>query len=450
MTSHPRPPAAAWSTFRHGLSKPVLVVAVAWLGLAARPLRAIDGFEQPPISYSATKPADAVAELQERISRGDARLAFDESTGYLRSVLGLLRIPVSSQTLVFSKTSLQQRHITPQNPRAIYFNDDVYVGFVRNGDVLELSVADPQLGTVFYTLDQRVVEQPAFVGQTDDCLIWHAGPQTRGVPGHVVRSVYADRSGQPIFSAGSYRVDDSTPLADRWGGWYVSGSHGDSTHLGNITYRKRPETPEDYDSTGLNQIDLGSRFDASGYLSPHSDIVALTVLAHQASAHTILAKASFESRIGLHREAALNRELGEPADHRWPSTNTILDSAAASLVECFLFSGAATLPAPITGPTSFAEEFAINAPTDAHGRSLRSLDLQQRLLRYPCSFLIYSKAFDALPEELRQRFWTKMDAVLCGKDASGKYAHLSPDDRSVIRGILGATKPGAPTHWVAP
>lgn len=450
MTSHPRPPAAAWSTFRHGLSKPVLVVAVAWLGLAARPLRGIDGFEQPPISYSATKPADAVAELQERISRGDARLAFDESTGYLRSVLDLLRIPVSSQTLVFSKTSLQQRHITPQNPRAIYFNDDVYVGFVRNGDVLELSVADPQLGTVFYTLDQRVVEQPAFVRQTDDCLICHAGPQTRGVPGHVVRSVYADRSGQPIFSAGSYRVDDSTPLADRWGGWYVSGSHGDSTHLGNITYRKRPETPEDYDSTGLNQIDLGSRFDASGYLSPHSDIVALTVLAHQASAHTILAKASFESRIGLHREAALNRELGEPADHRWPSTNTILDSAAASLVECFLFSGAATLPAPITGPTSFAEEFAINAPTDAHGRSLRSLDLQQRLLRYPCSFLIYSKAFDALPEELRQRFWTKMDAVLCGKDASGKYAHLSPDDRSVIRGILGATKPGAPTHWVAP
>lgn len=450
MTSHPRPPAAAWSTFRHGLSKPVLVVAVAWLGLAARPLRGIDGFEQPPISYSATKPADAVAELQERISRGDARLAFDESTGYLRSVLDLLRIPVSSQTLVFSKTSLQQRHITPQNPRAIYFNDDVYVGFVRNGDVLELSVADPQLGTVFYTLDQRVVEQPAFVRQTDDCLICHAGPQTRGVPGHVVRSVYADRSGQPIFSAGSYRVDDSTPLADRWGGWYVSGSHGDSTHLGNITYRKRPETPEDYDSTGLNQIDLGSRFDASGYLSPHSDIVALTVLAHQASAHTILAKASFESRIGLHREAALNRELGEPADHRWPSTNTILDSAAASLVECFLFSGAATLPAPITGPTSFAEEFAINAPTDAHGRSLRSLDLQQRLLRYPCSFLIYSKAFDALPEELRQRFWTKMDAVLCGKDASGKYAHLSPDDRSAIRGILGATKPGAPTHWVAP
>ena len=450
MTSHPRPPAAAWSTFRHGLSKPVLVVAVAWLGLAARPLRAIDGFEQPPISYSATKPADAVAELQERISRGDARLAFDESTGYLRSVLDLLRIPVSSQTLVFSKTSLQQRHITPQNPRAIYFNDDVYVGFVRNGDVLELSVADPQLGTVFYTLDQRVVEQPAFVRQTDDCLICHAGPQTRGVPGHVVRSVYADRSGQPIFSAGSYRVDDSTPLADRWGGWYVSGSHGDSTHLGNITYRKRPETPEDYDSTGLNQIDLGSRFDASGYLSPHSDIVALTVLAHQASAHTILAKASFESRIGLHREAALNRELGEPADHRWPSTNTILDSAAASLVECFLFSGAATLPAPITGPTSFAEEFAINAPTDAHGRSLRSLDLQQRLFRYPCSFLIYSKSFDALPEELRQRFWAKMDAVLCGREAGDKYAHLSPDDRSAIRDILGATKPGAPTHWVAP
>jgi hypothetical protein len=437
-------------TFRRGMSTPVLVVAVAVLGPAAGPLRAIDGFEEPPISYIATKPADAVAELQERISRGDVRLAFDDSTGYLRSVLDLLRIPVSSQTLVFSKTSLQQRSITPRNPRAIYFNDDVYVGFVRHGDVIELSVADPQVGTVFYTLDQRVVEKPAFVRQTDDCLTCHAGPQTRGVPGHIVRSVYANRSGQPIFSAGSYRVDDSTPLADRWGGWYVSGSHGASTHLGNITYRKRPETPDDHDSTGLNQIDLGSRFNASGYLSPHSDIVALTVLAHQATAHTTLVKASFESRVGLHREAALNRELGKPADHRWPSTDTILDSAAASLVECFLFSGAAPLQAPIKGTTGFAEEFAAHAPTDAHGRSLRSLDLQQRLLRYPCSFLIYSRAFDALPEELRQRFWAKMDAVLCGRDTSGKYVHLSPDDRSAIRDILRDTKPGAPPHWATP
>lgn len=439
-----------WPVLRHAWQACRVLFVAFCLGRGTPPLMAVDGFEQPPISYSASRPTDAVAELQARLDRGESQLVLEHSTGYLRSVLDLLRIPVSSQTLVFSKTSLQQRHITPKNPRALYFNDDVYVGFVRGGDVLEISAADPQLGTVFYTLDQHATGRPTFVRQTDDCLICHGGSQTRGVPGHIVRSVYADRSGQPIFSAGSHRVDDTTPMADRWGGWYVSGRHGEATHLGNVTYRARPETEGDHDATGLNQTDLSSRFDATGYLSPHSDLVALTVLAHQATAHTILAKASIDARTALHREAALNRELGEPADHRWPSTTTILDSAAAAIVDCFLFRDAAPLTAPIEGTTPFAVQFASRGPTDARGRSLRDLDLEARLFRHPCSFLIYSKSFDALPSELRRRFWDKMDAILGGNDPDGRYKHLSADDRSVIRDILAATKPDAPRRWADP
>jgi len=414
-----------------------------WVAMSAAPLVAVDSFERPPISYSDSRPSNAIVELNDRLDRGEARLVFDQSLGYLRSVLDLLHVPISSQTLVFSKTSLQQRHITPRKPRAIYYNDDVYVGFVRGGDVLELSVADPQLGTVFYTLDQRIRERPTFVRKTDDCLICHAGAQTRGVPGHIVRSVYADQSGQPIFSAGSHRVDDTTPLADRWGGWYVSGRHGDATHLGNVRYRKRPEEGDERDTTGLNQIDVSLLFDSSGYLTPHSDLVALSVLAHQTAAHTILAKALFDARMAIHREAALNRELGQSADHRWPSTHTILDSLATSLVDCFLFSGAPALPAPIEGTTTFVEEFEKQGPTDGRGRSLRSFDLKNRLFRHPCSFLIYSNTFDSLPEELRRRFWEKMGAVLQGEETGGKYLHLSPAERSAIREILVATKPEA-------
>lgn len=431
-------------------SSRALWFVAAWLGIAAVPVVAEDSFELPPISYSVTDSSDVVVELQQRLDRGDARLVCDESTGYLASVLDLLRIPVSSQTLVFSKTSLQQRYITPRNPRALYFNDDVYVGYVRGGDVLEVSVADPHLGTVFYTLAQHGGGRPRFVRQTDDCLICHGGSQTRGVPGHVVRSVYTDRNGQPIFSAGSHRVDDTTPMADRWGGWYVSGKHGDATHLGNVTYRTRPEGVGDRDATGLNQTDLSPRFDATGYLIPHSDLVALTLLAHQATAHTILTKASFDARTALYREAALNRELREPAGHRWPSTNAILDSAATSLVDCFLFVGAAPLPAPIEGTTRFAEEFVGRGPTDARGRSLRDLDLETRLFRHPCSFLIYTRSFDALPEELRRRFWEKMDVILRGNEGDGKYSHLSPADRSAICDILVATNPNAPRHWAKP
>jgi hypothetical protein len=269
----------------------VLLVAVVG-GLCGRNPAgfAIDAFEDPPISYSETEPLNAVSRLQERLSRGDEALSFERSTGYLASLLKALHVPVSSQSLVFSKTSLQQRLITPKNPRAIYFNDDVYVGYVRGGEVLEVSVADPQLGTVFYTLAQDQDAPPRFGRQTENCLLCHGGSQTRGVPGHIVRSVYAARSGQPIFSAGSHRVDDATPLADRWGGWYVTGSHGTATHLGNVTYTHRPEPGDDPDTSGLNQIDLSGRFDATGYLSAESDLVALSVLVHQATAHTQLAK----------------------------------------------------------------------------------------------------------------------------------------------------------------
>ncbi|MFM8414734.1 MAG: hypothetical protein ACKOCX_08420 [Planctomycetota bacterium] len=423
------------------------LLAAACLACTALPADAADAFEEQPIAYSRTEPANVVADLAGRLAAGEATLSFEGSTGYLRSVLEALAVPVSSQTLVFSKTSLQQQRISPRNPRALYFNDEVYVGFVRGGDVLEVSVADPRLGTVFYTLDQAADRPPRFERQTDNCLLCHGGAQTQGVPGHVIRSLYPDSSGQPIFSAGSYRVDDTTPLADRWGGWYVSGRHGEAPHLGNVTYRRRPEPGEARDTSGFNQTDLGGRFDASGYLSPHSDLVALSVLAHQASAHTVLAKASFDSRTALHREAALNRELGEPAGHRWPSTNTVLDAAADALVECFLFCGAASLPGPIEGTTAFAAEFASAGPADPTGRSLRALDLETRLLEHPCSFLIYSPSFDALPEELRRRFWDRMDAVLARGEGGERFAHLSAGDRTAIREILAATKPGVPEHW---
>ena len=427
-----------------------LLLALLCVAGTMRLLSAADAFENPPINYSQSIPENVVSRLQQRLARGTTLLPFDASTGYLRGVLEALHVPQSSQSLVFSKTSLQQQQITPQTPRALYFNDDVYVGFVRGGDVMEISVADPQLGTVFYTLDQEAVDSPRLVRQTEKCLICHGGSQTRGVPGHIVRSVYPGSSGQPIFSAGSHRVDDSTPLADRWGGWYVTGQHGAATHLGNVTYSGRPEPGIDRDTSGFNQTDLSQRFDTTGYLSPHSDLVALSVLVHQATAHTLLAKASFDARAALYREAALNRELGEPADHRWPSTDTVLNAAATALVEYFLFCGVPPLPAPLTGTTSFAENFAHAGPADLHGRSLRSLDLQQRLFLYPCSFLIYSPSFTGLPDELRRRFWARMDSVLTSQEGGEKFAHLSSADRLALREILAATHPEAPARWSAP
>ena len=200
-----------------------IVVSIVLSFWMATLVRASDELEQPPIEYSKSEPSNAITALQDFMDRGESSLKFDDELGYLSSLLQLLNIPVESQTLVFSKTSLQLRRISPRTPRAIYFNDDVYVGFCQSGMCFEISAADPKLGTVFYTLDQKRSSTPRFVRQTDNCLICHSSSRTENVPGHLMRSVYVDVSGQPMLSAGSHTVDYRTPMEHRWGGWFSRG-----------------------------------------------------------------------------------------------------------------------------------------------------------------------------------------------------------------------------------
>ncbi len=423
----------------------LLVVVVS----AAPSMWAQDDFDREPIRYSQSLPDNLVSRLQDRLVAGDMSLRFEEPWGYLRSVLTALDVSEASQSLVFSKTSLQRHKISPRTPRALYFNDDVYVGYCRNGDVLELSVADAKLGTVYYTLPQEPVESPRFRRQTDNCLVCHAGGQARGVPGHLVRSMYVDKSGHPLLASGSFRIDHSSPLADRFGGWYVSGEHGDQKHLGNLTYRGRPDNDAGHDPSGLNLTDISSRFDRSAYLNGHSDLVALLVLSHQAGGHNLLTKTAFDVRSALYREESLNRELKEPPDHRWDSTNTILKNSAESLVKYFLFVNETVLTAPIKGTTDFAAEFTNRGRRDARGRSLRDFDLQTRMFKYPCSYLTETETFKTLPGELLTQFWKRMDEVLAGSEEK-EFAHLSAADRQAIREILAETHRGAPKTWTTP
>jgi hypothetical protein len=414
-------------------------VLVRWTAPAAA-----DDFEQPPISYSQTTPNNPVSALQTRWDAGAEPPQHEPHFGYLREVLGGLGIPESSQGLVFSKTSLQRHRIAPRTPRALYFNDDVYVGFCQQGEVLEVSAADPQLGTVFYTLDQRQADRPRFVRQADNCLLCHASTQTQDVPGHLIRSVFVDAGGNPILSSGSYRTDHTSPFEERWGGWYVTGTHGGQRHLGNMVVREREVVRPVENAQGQNVTDLSGRITTDRYLTPHSDLVALMVLDHQAMAHNRIARASFLTRQALHYETELNRELNMPPDHRWESAAKRIKSACDPLVECLLFSGEAPLTAPIAGTSTFAADFARAAHRDPQGRSLRDFDLQTRLFRYPCSYLIYSDSFRALPAEAKDYVWRRMKSILESADPDPKYAHLSPADRAAILEILKATLPEWP------
>ena len=222
--------------------------------------------------------SDLVARLQQRLERGESSLSYDDRHGYLPAVLKALDVPVSSQVLVFSKTSFQRTHISSSAPCAIYFNDEVYVGFVQSGYVLQFSTADPNLGGTFYLLEQAKTSQRAFLRQTHDCLQCHASGKTEDVPGHLVRSVFPDEDGQPVFNAGTFTSTHESPLKERWGGWYVTGKHGRQSHMGNVFVTDRNH-PQKLDTAAeANVIDLSKRFNVTPYLSRHSDIVALMVL----------------------------------------------------------------------------------------------------------------------------------------------------------------------------
>jgi hypothetical protein len=416
--------------------------------LAAIGVRARGGdIEAEPINYTKAPVDNAVSRLEQRLASGKATLTYEKGPGYLRSLLRELNVPQSSQMLVFSKTSLQRHRIAPSRPRAVYFGDDVYVGYCQRGDVLEVTAIDPGLGAVFYTLDQKSPDKPRFTRQNDTCTICHGSSANQGFPGNLVRSVYPDNDGLPILSAGSHRIDHNSPLEQRWGGWYVTGTSGKQLHLGNLTLRGNPN-PADIDNTkGTNLTDLGDRFNAKAYLTPHSDIVALMVLEHQTEMHNLIGRATLLTRLALYEEASLNKALDRPANYRSETTTSRIRSAGEPLVKYLLFSGEARLTERVRGTSGFAEEFSKRGPCDRQGRSLRQLDLEHRLLEYPCSYLIYSEAFDAMPAPMHEFVYRRLWEVLSGQDASEDFRHLSAADRQAILEILRATKSNLPDSW---
>ncbi len=398
---------------------PLLLLVGAARGAAA-------DWERDPIRYS-TAPADNVMNrLAPKLADGTVRLEYTAGTGHLKSLLAALNVPESSQTLVFTKTSLQRHRIGPATPRALYFSDDVYVGFCQKGDVIEVAAPDARLGTAFYTVGQRPGE-PTVRRQADNCLLCHGSSANRGVPGHVLRSVVPERDGEPSLSGAARRVDHTTPFAERWGGWYITGTHGSMTHRGN-------QLAGDHDpGAGQNVTDLAGRFNVKPYLTPHSDIVALMVLEHQTGVHNRLARATLEGRIVLQHEDA--------------GTEKVIRGLGEELADFLLFRDEAGLTAEVAGTSSFRSDFEKRGPFDNRGRSLRQFDLKTRLFKYPCSYLVYSDAFQKLPAEIKEDTLRRMYAVLTGAVGAKEFAHLSTADREAIREILADTLPDKPDWW---
>ena len=217
------------------------------------------------IKYSAAPVSTAVTALNRALSGGSKTLAFDPKSGYLKAVLEALDVPVESQALVFSPTSFQAELINMHNPRAVFFNDTVSVGWVRGADVLEIAALDPRQGVIFYSLDQKSVAAPE-LKRTDQCLFCHLSWDTLGVPGLMVTSMYPLPDDKNAYANGFTTVHGS-PLEQRWGGWWVTGSAGGARHMGNV-----PVMPADARrklATPTRELpSVQGLFDLAGYPDP--------------------------------------------------------------------------------------------------------------------------------------------------------------------------------------
>jgi hypothetical protein len=402
----------------------VMSVAAAAIGqLADHPT--IHASHHPAIAYDTQPTSDLVADLKRRIEDGATQIAFDGTTGYLRAMLDALHVPIESQMLVMSKTGVQALSTEPSNPRAIYFNDAVTIGYIRGAPLLEIAVEDPRQGVIFYTIDQKPQPRP-LIDRRSGCFTCHTAFSTLSVPGLLMRSVLVSREGLSGAALGSSDPDDRTPFRNRWGGWYVTGTHGDLRHMGNAILNKGDTRETAVSERTLNRTSLDGLFDAKGYLSAHSDIVALMVFQHQVHMTNLITRVGWDARIAAH-EGRLNVASGPLRD------------GINELVDYLLFVEEQPVTAAIKGTSAFAETFATQGPADKRGRSLRQLDLEHRLMRYPCSYMIYSAAFVALPDSVRHAIYGRMHEILSGRDASSKYARLPEDDRRAVMEILRDT-----------
>jgi hypothetical protein len=399
--------------------------------------------EYPLMGYSGEALSNPIAALKQRLARGEVKLEFKPPRGYLDSLLAALQISPSSQTLVYSKTSLQAESIDAATPRAIYFDEETYVSWIPDTTLIEIATMDAAKGPVFYILVNSPGRPPSLDRQMGVCLQCHDTYSLLGggVPRFIVLSTIVGTDGNTLTGGPGVDTTDETPLEQRWGGWYVTGDAGPLRHQGNVKARNATELADPARGRHWNIQTVDGLFDTKPYLTRKSDIVALLVLEHQVYVKDLLTRARFKSsRILGQLSHGSSTEPGSWAELP-PAAQKAMRPLWEGVVRALLFVHAARIGAPIRGSSGFDAWFEARGPHDGLGRSLRQLDLKTRLFRYPMSYIVYSEAFDALPGYAQDYVYRRIADVLKGRDLSDEFAHLSAPDRKAILEILMATKP---------
>ncbi len=386
--------------------------------------------ELPPHDYFNRSPRDRFTLLKAALESGELQLDRTGEKEFLRSLLERLEIPVSSQLLVFSTTSLQLRFITPENPRALYFNEDTYVGYIPGGR-LEIVSVDPDLGGIFYIFDVPRGTTPVRVERSDRCMNCHARGDTGFIPGLVVKSVVPGTTGGSLDSFRRGITGHGVPLTERYGGWHVTGLDGFTNHWGNLLgelrdrqLRRVPNPP-------------GSRFRFDRYLAGTSDVLAHLLHEHQAGFVNRAIEATYRTRTHLHNDGGKLTAAHEAE----------LDDQARLLTRYLLFADEVPLPAGgVNGDDAFRADFLRNRRT-VNGESLKDLELKTRLFRNRCSYMIYSTAFAGLPAVMKSKVFAELKRALDESSPAPEFAYLPPAEKRTLRSILKGSLTELPPVW---
>jgi hypothetical protein len=384
--------------------------------------------EAPEHDYWNRTPKDPFTRIKDDLEQG--KLPLDESSekAYLESLLKALKIPASSQLLVYSTTSLQLRFISPRNPRAIYFNEEIYIGYIPGGKIEVVSI-DPELGAIFYIFDIPQGGVRPVAERSERCMKCHADEDTREVPGIAIKSVIPGPTGGGLESYRRGLSGHEIPLSDRFGGWHVTGAGGVAKHWGNQIGRFTPQ------GIVTSPLPPGEQFDWSVYPVATSDLLAHLVFEHQAGFVNRVVETHYRLRSALARGKGSFLEA-DRAD---------MERQVGELTRYLLFADEATLPeGGIQGDPAFREAFLANRRPARGGESLRDFDLKTHLFRNRCSHLIYTPLFQSLPEGFRRRIYQRMARALAVSPADPEFAHLRPDEKARLRDILKETVPDWP------
>jgi hypothetical protein len=432
-----------------GLAQSVFLASTGFAAVAQAQFA--ESFEYAMIGYENEARDNPVARMQDDLLSGTLQLEYGNVRGYFDALLEALDIDPDSQTLVFSPTSLQKNLISPGKPRGLFFNDDTYLGLVQNSEIVEVATIDEKLGIVFYTFDNAEGTTRYFQRANQKCLVCHdsQGTSGSGVPMLMALStVYSDRNVPLKTFSGTGNVVDQTPLRDRWGGWYVTGRHGVQPHLGNVIL-DRPDELQSLDDHRVWNVETlkGAGYpDTAPYPRDTSDIVALLVLEHQITIENQISYIRFKAPAVLRRRG-MDDVLAAPSWDALPAAaRRILAPMADELVERLVFLDAAGFESRISGSQAFVDAFTARGPMDGAGRSLRDLDLGERLFRYPLSYLIYSESFAALPAYARDYVYRRLADYLEGEEPFAGKSRYSRQDRRAALEILAATEPLFPPY----